>query len=253
MEILSSQLKSPLSSCIETLFGDSFEAASGNGLATGLTHFWALTEASGDRADSESSNPLVPTGGSIGALTGIRGGTVCALLEDGVDAYLRTANISDIFTGSPVSMSLWVYTVNAPPAEPVLFRITGSSPIWSVYLINGGDVYAASEYETDDGSNYTQNPESGSLSGYVGAWMHVASTISEDGMQLYINGAKVESVASSGVMPSVTTRVQLGAVGGFNLDCGMQFLGIWNNRVLTQSDVTALYNSGTGLTRAEMT
>jgi hypothetical protein len=98
---------------------------------------------------------------------------------------------------------------------------------------------------TRDSSNISNN-----------TWVHIVFTWNNTSKAFvcYVNGSQYSSTTESNATAGTSTLF-LGAdaagTGGF-LNGNLCLFGTWRNRILSAADVTALYNSGNGLSYAAM-
>ena len=219
-----------------------------NGLLTGLESYWKLDEASGTLADSHGSNDGTNNGASYGA-TGI--------INDALD-FERTDSdyvYCGQFTGlgsSDRTISAWLNIESLPSSTMRVLHLAssttaGGAPAGSLY-INSSDQYEASVAGTGDGI-----VTGGSAS--TGTWVHLLATItSGETIEFFVNGSSQGSTTASGTSPSDPYLY----IGGYNPTIGQHFdgiideVGIWS-RELSSADITALYNSGSGLAYGDFT
>lgn len=218
-----------------------FSAASVSGLLTDLIAYYKLGEAtgSGDRVDSHASYDLTAST-TITQGTGIIGN--CAVISAG--EYLSRSN--DISTGTAArSFSLWAKMASDSSTRHFFSIGTGTS--WDVIALS--HLNATQIRAGYSGGNTIWTPDIDD-----NAWHHIvltypASAVPSDA-KLYIDGVEESQTSTSG-----STTIDLGATefrvadsltGGSELDGSIDELAVWG-RELTSADVTALYNSGSGL------
>jgi hypothetical protein len=118
-----------------------------------------------------------------------------------------------------------------------------ASNVWSFTLFN------TSTTKTDCDSTVTCT---------TSAWVHLIGTFNVSGgvCKLYVNG--VDSTSGSpavgGTMnSSASAPLGIGQIAGGFMGAGLvDQCGFWKGRILSASDVAALYNSGNGLSYAAM-
>jgi len=81
-------------------------------------------------------------------------------------------------------------------------------------------------------------------------WIHVVLTCQKSGSNstynIYYNGSNVSSGAQSGYFSRVSASCYLGRDGSnssYNCNANIRLFRMWDSKVLTSSDVTALYNN----------
>jgi hypothetical protein len=217
-----------------------------------LVSYWTFDETSGTRIDSHGSNNLTDTG-SVGSATGKIGNaasftTTNQALDGGnVLAFERT----DVF-----SAFSWVYPTKTNDYHEVIGKIEpdiATQRGWEMRVDNGIlTVLIANTWSTNAlGVRHTGTSIS------TNTWYHIGFTYdgssSASGVKLYINGAAV--VADTILEDSLTATIVSTAslfIGARFSTFASQFkgrideTGVWS-RVLTASEITQLYNSGSAL------
>lgn len=200
-------------------------------LLTGIDSYWKLDEASGNAIDSVAAN----VGTVFGTMVQNTAGKIntCYEFTSG-DAYI---NIGALLSSSVFSISVWVFR----PALGVFFQIFAGA--------DSGTDYLAFVINTDNRIYLTKAGYGGlyQSTGTVPAttWTHLVVTYDAAGLaQFYIDGVLDDSGTD---LQSLTWGTNLvGRDGGAFLDGKLDEIGIWN-RVITPTEVTTLYNGGTGL------
>lgn len=235
-------------------------------LTDNLVSYWKNDE-TGDanRADSAGSNTLVCVNtGNTDSGTGIinNGTKLTRSNTDGAGGYLELAddtgsglNFSDVF-----SVSFWVYNYSYPGT-------TGESSTFITRRTSGGTNVYTIMYERDNGLNvrklrieatggacdYAESTTTDFLA--VNTWYHIVYTKTGTTSAWYINGVSKTPTAnlstgglttSAGYFRIGTYAGGTGGVGNRQFDGVIDEVGIWS-RVLTSTEVTTLYNSGSGL------
>jgi len=85
-------------------------------------------------------------------------------------------------------------------------------------------------------------------------WFHYVCTQDGTTMRSYLNASAVGTKALSGAYATATYQMNLGALenNSYPLTGKIDELGIWS-RALTTTEITALYNSGDGMSYADIT
>lgn len=204
-----------------------------------LTHYWSMDEASGTRVDSKGSKNLSESGGAVSSGTGIDGS---ASSWNGTGtANLTTASLG--FGSSDIkSVAFWV-KVNAFPASFYNFCIGEADPDPSLEIDShdGGTTGVWVVATIVDGA-LDEVPAT------VGTWnLFVATFVDATTWKWSMNGGAFRTVGgqSSG-LPSGTTLSVAGIVNGANQMNGLIDELMTFNVLLTQGDVTTLWNGGIG-------
>ena len=213
--------------------------------STLLTNLYAVYKAENNANDSLG----VYNGTAQGGLTYTTGKSGNAFTFNGTNAYVSLPNNSLNFTGD-FSVSLWVNRTTA--AVCMIFNnwYNGATPYgWYIYMVNGTISFLL--------GNGTAIPICNFNSTYSLAtnnWYLLTVTKSATSAKLYLNGVlNNSSVLSSSIAYTTTHYPSIGAAKYdtglplFHMDNGSRIdeTNIWNKE-LTATEVTELYNSGTG-------
>jgi hypothetical protein len=207
-------------------------------LTDNLVSYWKFDESSGNAYDSVGSNTAVNTNTTYS--TGkINNGAVF----NGTSAKLLPTDIT-IFNGD-FSVSMWV-SRNAAQDGYIFGRTTSTSPYgtFNIYYGNGDSLLhsglyntAASFQEPTTTTTLTQN-----------TWYHFVFTVSGTTMKAYVNGSQQGGdVTFTGTRGNVGTTCfgQRNDDGAVKYSGGLDEVGVWN-RALSSTEVTSLYNGGSG-------
>jgi len=212
----------------------------GNFPSTGLVSYWNM-DTDGSVPDSVGSNDGTITGATYTSSGKIDG----AYSFDGND-YVTVTDSVDFHTTN-FSMSFWVKAISIPASGSNHAQLIQKrwSPSYDVddcfgFQVKDGvlDIY------TYDGSYHS----AGTVTiGFVGSWHHIVGTYDGTNVRFYYDG-DLKKTTASGVDIANNSRNLVFGYGPDNaLDGSMDEIGFWN-RALTQTEITALYNSGDGLT-----
>lgn len=240
------------------MLGESYfmHAAGGTlGLQTNLTAFWSLENTSWT---DDTGNGTTLTGhGTPTVTTGVAGGNGLGTL-DGTTQYLSAASNTNVSNGGgSFSVQAWVKTTAAPGGEVVFNKDNNafgqrewglgsrftSSNVWSFTLSNT----STSFFNADS-----------AVTVVTGSFVHLVGTFnsSTGAITIYVNGTASGAGATltGTVQSSASAPISIGSLAGATfMPAGViDQVGFWKGRVLSSSDVTALYNSGAGLTYAAM-
>ena len=241
-----------------------------NTLNDGLVSFWDLEEFTGAlRLDAIGTNNLTSFNNVAQVLGKIDFG---AGFTTASVTHLTSADATQLNPGTgDWSMSLWMYPTNTP--GNVNYWIIGKGATGAGVFVPGYNIYY-----TGDG---TLNPnrivvaagvQGGSSIGFIMAWnpiipqntwSHFAVTLDRDGdASAYLNGTKMSvfyppslsasMLAIQGGNVDTTAPFTLGTYSQVGPSFGNGFTGNldavgWWSRVLTQTEVSQLYNQGAGL------
>jgi len=217
-------------------------AAAPSSLLTGLVSYWKLNEESGERADSVvASGNNLSDNNTATYDTGVIGNA--AKFTAGNHEWLNKASLAN---PASFSLSMW-FKVPASPSPPEgIFTIgngnynTGSK--LCVYLGAGGRINI--EAWSDGSDSVADNPL------IAAGWHFIVGTY--DGATnkagYSIDGAALTE-GSAETSPITVDRLLIGTIntGGFWYNDLIDEAGLWS-RVLEADEITALYNSGAGVT-----
>jgi len=203
---------------------------------TDLVSYWSLDEASGTLYDSENDND----GTAYDATQNVAGKVGKAVSFDGEVDYIQVPYHSSLNVTSPVSFSAWFYQ-STSESNAILSRDYGSGVVPFILEISYGfprlRYYGTSFVDRSDDEQV--NTET---------WYHLVLTVSDAETKIYLNGTLVMTTDGISSLPTNTTNLYFGnyPYGSYYFHGILDEIGIWN-RVLSQADVTRLYNNGDGL------
>jgi hypothetical protein len=222
-------------------------------LTDDLVSYWKLDETSGNRADSVGSNTLTDNN-TVGSATGKIGN--CADFDRSNVEYLYLTDIDELSYGdASYSFSGWVYTdaslniyqtilskedaddtrqyrLECRPWAPTLDKIR-----WFVFTTTGSVSAEVNSAVLSTGWHF-----------FV---VYHNATANEIGIS--VDNATFITAGTSGTISTSTSRFRVGArwiAPNQKRDCysgKIDEIGHWS-RVLTQAEVTELYNNGSGIT-----
>ncbi len=170
-------------------------------------------------------------------------------VSTGSEQYVDFGNIASFERTNPFSFELWFNTSQTTPSMLVCKQDTSTSSGYSCYLNTGA-------LQIRLINNWTNNKiiKSGSIAYNDKVWHHLVVTYdgssTADGILAYVDGTNISlSTVNDNLSATIvnTSSLLLAARGEHNY----KFSGkidefIIYNRVITQSEVTYRYNSGTG-------
>jgi hypothetical protein len=242
-------------SMLLTGVGGPFAPAAGGslGLQTNLTGFWSFentswTDDTGNGTTLKGTASPTSVSGKVGNAVSLNGST----------QYLQATSNSNIVTaGGSFSVQCWVNAASAV-GESIIFsksantfgnfewgfgnRFT-SANVWSFRVTNT----STGHFRAED-----------TVAASFGSWVHLVGTFnsSTGAVILYKNGSQVGTATLTGtVNSSASAPLNVGQDGSGGIITAATLVdqcGFWKGRVLSAGDVTALYNSGAGLTYAAM-
>jgi len=219
-------------------------------LTTDLVSFWELEEASGTRVDSVTgtANDLTDEG-TVTSGTGKVGTAAQFLIANG--EYLWRGDNAGLSITGDMSVSAWVNLTAAGGTVCSKWLATGDQRSWAC------DSHGASNawrfYVSNDGA--ATNVMTSAKTASTGVWYHIVliHDATADVIKMYLNddGSPDSKAHATNIFDGIG-RFQLGSrdeVG--DLTGLLDQVGIWN-RVLTDLEITQLYNGGNGLSFAQM-
>jgi hypothetical protein len=216
-----------------------------NGLLTNLISYWKLDESSGNATDAHGSNTLTDNGG-VGTASGIinTGRTF-----DGSNDYLSCADNASLSTGDvDFTLQFWVYPTSLT-GFPVVGNKgwqggSGPNREWVIYLNSG-----VPTLEVANGGGSTSVAWGSSLSANVWSLIHVWHDAMNNLIGISVNAGTAVTTSYSGGVADGTGDFVIGA----SVAQSLWWVGrideaaFWKNRVLSSTDRTTLYGSGSGL------
>lgn len=218
-------------------------------LIDNIVAYWKLDESSGNASDSVSSYTLTNNGTTPYA---------SAKINNGIDfgttntiKWLSNANaIADTSTSNAYSISFWVNIRTAPSSgqEQVLFDLQKSvGRQHQLRYVNASGTLKL-RFLNYDGSATDVFDTTQTLT--VGTWYHIVVTKTANSVAMYLNNTSFSSHtltktgSSAGV--NVTSFGRHGSASFGYATAYMDEIGMWS-RVVTSDEITALYNSGSGV------
>lgn len=217
-------------------------SGSSSPLLTGLVSYWKLDESSGTAADSKGSN----TGTVSGTVTqGASGKISTAYTFSGFsNTYLDCGTDASLRITSAGTISAWVYQTTSNPYPTVVGNDDFDTDRhgYNFFIRSDGTVSlelaSASASQSINGGTITNN-----------AWHHIVATWDGTNAHIFIDGVDGGAVSQTVTPTTNTSSFKIGnaSIGTYNFTGTIDEVGVWS-RALTGSDVTSLYNSGSGKT-----
>lgn len=242
--------------------GSGAPATGKNGLATGLMNAWSLGEASGTRYNSEHNLPLLENGGTIGSVVGIRTNTRAALFLPNTATWLQTATSSVLQTGEPWTVTCFIKILSSPVLDEDFHQaisLSNGTQTASLSFINSTlDASIRIQVGTAAETAEISDPVTVDLdwSTYTNTWRMY--TIGHDGTNAFysinsdarVTDGTADSLFASSSLADLVLGSSADAVNSPHM--AAQYFYHWD-RALSEAEVAAVYNSGQGLTRGEIT
>ncbi len=227
-------------------------------LTTNLQGYWKLDESTGNAADSSgngstltNTNTVVYTAGKIN-----NGG----LLVRATPSYFKCADNTALSITGDISVSLWINltaTASVVGDNMQLISKWQDSSNRDYRMLIGNDNTLNFAF-TSGGTGAQSDFGTGAQITSSGVWYHIVATLNPSGGSstglFYVNGSSVSITSHSGAATSIHDGTSSFVLGIVNPDGTpveplggiLDEVGIWS-RVLSSTEVTALYNSGNGL------
>lgn len=226
-----------------------------NLLLTNLISYWKMDESSDNRSDSHASNTLT----DINTVTSATGKiNLAASFAVSNSELLRGPTLGGLdFGDEDFTFSVWV-KINTKGANRGIYAKSDSPNSQKSYFLtfhNGADTFRAFFASNADGSTFITIDSANFGSPSTGTFYHVVvyhdSVNNEIG--IIVNDGTPDTAAfTTGVNQQTTDAFVIGmngwsGVAGDNpFDGEIDEVGVWG-KVLSSADITALYNSGSGL------
>lgn len=197
--------------------------------------------------DSIGSNTLTNNNAIVESASGIYG--YCADLELSSSQYFSIASTSTDFDSTNYfTVSFWVKLESLPSSEQVFWAFTCNSYHHSLAIYDNAGTYTYEvQVEDTSGDRYSGSVAvSGGLS--TGVWYNFVYVANGTVVKIYKNGVD-ESVDLAYTAPlEGTNSLNIGAshVPNYYVDGLIDEWYYWKDYALSSTQVTALYNSGTG-------
>jgi len=211
-------------------------------LTDNLVSFWKFDESSGNAADSVGSNTLV-NNGSATFVSGLINNA--AHLVRASSQYFKVSSNLGIAGNGDITISMWVkFTASASSPFNFVFDFRSTSGadkrLGLLYFYNGG----SPKLEVDNAEGYIDyNADPGTIN-----YHHILVTRSSSGVaELWVDGVSIGTASQTGGGGASDNAFYVGAQsgGGNTNDANYDAVGVWS-RVLSSTEITALYNGGVG-------
>lgn len=218
-------------------------------LSTNLVSYWDFQETSGLRYDLYGSNNLSDNN-TVGTATGIISNAIDLVRTASESLYITDGSQSGLGLTGDMSMSFWMSVDTAPTNRFNRIASKGTSSGNYGYYV---------QYDSIDGEIDLITSADGTTT-VVASWSHTPTATgrhyvivydaSASQSELFINGSSQGTQTSAA---SINDNTQSFIMGNFDLtnttrghDGKLDEFGVWD-KVLTSTEVTDLYNSGSGL------
>lgn len=219
-------------------------------LSTGLVSYWELEEASGTRVDSHGSNDLTDNN-TVTQGTGKQGN--CADFEVDNTEYLSITNAAQ--TGldrtGDFSFAFWWKPETITQNHGFWTTVNGNNNNYGVRALwNTNNDLILNVRSASGSDNHTLN---NNFVPTAGTWYHIVFTFDSSAAQAKAYIDSTAQTTSTLTYSNSTTGDGGARIGGatvsanaWDLDALIDEFGFWS-KVLTQTEVNDLYNSGSGI------
>ena len=224
-------------------------AGGGSTLYTNLISFWELSESSGTRADSVvgSANDLTDNN----TVTGGNDGVDYSQFTRANSEYLSRADNASLSIGGSTSFSVnaWVY-LDTTNTEAICSKMGafGQNEFILSQAFSGSNIFRFQIY------NSAHNSDTVDIAGVTTTTWTMVTAICELGgnISIAVNGGTPATLTKTRTVNDSTSAFQIGAANGASFwDGRIRRVGLWK-KALIGTEVTALYNGGSGLNYSGM-
>jgi len=225
-------------------------------LTTSLVSYWDLEEASGTRYDLHGSNDLDDNNTVTGAVGKVGNASD---FDFALSEYLSKADNASLSITGDISISCWVKLTTLPSTSGRMGLVTKSLSTGNqrgyALVLESNDKLRFYAYENGATTEHyiSESDAAAVVSGDLGNWLHISATldVSTQTGVLYVDGSSIaQTPLTNGTLTSIHDSTAAFHVGSYNgasyVDAAMDEVGIWT-KVLTSTEVSDLYNSGSGL------
>lgn len=214
---------------------------------TGLVSFWNFEDGFDDVHGENHGTPM----SGVSEPTNIGPQGSAPYFDGSSNAYINCGNDPSLnITSDALSMSAWIYSENGANRADIISKgrdYTSNKGYHIRWNGNEQSLILYSIYRLEDGSNSLPTIDLPD----VGTWHHVVSTYDGQSGKLYLNGTLVAEDEQAGTIGNATTAFIIGAHSAapssfYQWEGYIDEVGVWG-RVLTDSEISALYNGGEGV------
>ena len=227
-----------------------YSAAADTGIKAGLVAWYDLEEASGTRSDAHGSLDLTENG-TIGSATG-KVGDAANKASAGTDSLYHADNASFSITGD-MTIAGWINFSSATDNFALVSKWLGTGNQKSYILYKPSGLRTLRFIASADGSASSITLESTARA--LDTWHFVVVKFVAGGTStLYIDNASVDTGTAPSIIADTTSRFELFSFNTSSVSSRaglIDSVGIWN-RALDSSELTTLWNSGSGVAYADL-
>lgn len=224
-------------------------------LTDNLNAYWKLDESSGNAADATGNGNTLTNNGSATFSSGVINNA--AHMVNASTQYFSISDNSSLSITGDMTINLWVKFDSLPSGgntADLACKVKNSTNniSYCLQIYNDGSPYRIRAFVSSNGADNDTDSEVWSPS--TGIWYQIAFvyTAASSKYQIYVNGSQLGS-DFTGSRTSIfdgNAAFELGSgdnnSSGARIDGWEDEVGIWS-RALSPSEITTLYNGGSGL------
>lgn len=226
-------------------------------LSTSLLVCYDLDETTGTRVDQTANAYDLTANNTPGYATGKEGNAVDLehiSVSNTSGSYLSRSSAANLETTGDLSIAFWVNFETTPGLFWLVDKKSEAGLDYSMYAVftNTNTL----NFRSTNGSATSNQDDSVSWSPSTSTWYHVVVTRTSTGtLKFYVNGSQQGTdqtgyngaLSNSGSRPFHVGRYKLSGAGNIrNHDGLMDIVAVWS-KVLSGTEITDIYNSGTGI------
>jgi len=233
-------------------------------LSTSLVSYWEMEEESGTRVDSHGSNDLTDNNTVLYSASGIQNNAADFEVDNSEYLSITDGNQTGLDVGAggaDWSISLWVKSESTDGDSFTLiskFLNTGNQRTFRFYVSDRSDAHADGDdinmlisQTGADAGNVTLTFDLGTGTWWShDTWYHIVFTSNgTNEHKVYVDDNLIETITTTATPYNSTSAWVIGGhnEGPYdNMDGLIDEVGVWS-KVLTSTEVAALYNSGSGI------
>ncbi|TXG77120.1 LamG domain-containing protein [Candidatus Dojkabacteria bacterium] len=151
-------------------------------------------------------------------------------------------------TVNTFSISMWINVTSPGTRQGVFCKTDGASTATTVFNIEVGNTANKITFSVSNGATANSVTSTASISSST--WTHVVCTCDGTDQKIYINGSLDSTTAYAGGainnITKATTIGQFGSFGSLPYTGAIDEVGYWD-RAINSTEVSQIYNSGTGI------
>jgi hypothetical protein len=224
-------------------------------LSDNLVSYWSLDEASGNALDAHGSNNLTEIN-TVGTATG-RVGNARGTFSSSSGRFVASSSSVVQIGDADATLAGWVRVNSDASPYGVLGKYVTSGNQRSFRILAGsnGFRFTFTFQVSSDGTSSTLTGLDWSGTASTGVWYFIVCRhdAAANQISLSVNGGTPATASHSGGLFASSSVFELGRNGSSgNLNGLLDEWGYWS-RLLTADEITELYNSGSGMSYADIT